>query len=416
MGTTKAITAALALALTTLLAAPQAATADPAGRAEARRAEAPAARRPDFTPDARHFERYAQRIVDEARIPGLALAIVQDGRIITARGFGVADTRTGEAVTADTVFRLASLSKAFAGTLTAMLVREGAIGWDTRLAEQIPTFSLLDAEAAGQLTVRDVLAQRVGLNYNTFDRDLEAEQPYEVLAQRLAEAPLACAPGQCYTYQNIAFSLIGDLTFAATGDFYTHQVERRIFHPLGMLTATYGRDGLESSERWARPHISSGGRWIPVRPKETYYRVPPAAGVNASITDVALWLVAQMGDRPDVLPQELLDDVQAPQISTPGELRGSGWRRDRLRSASYASGWRVYDYAGERLVFHGGAVQGYRAVAGFLPEQGIGVAILWNSESAVPTGLMPSILDRALGLPERDWVQLDRIRRPGRRR
>ena len=183
-----------------------------------------------------------------------------------------------------------------------------------------------------------------------------------------------------------------------------------------LLTATYGRDGLESSERWARPHISSGGRWIPVRPKETYYRVPPAAGVNASITDVALWLVAQMGDRPDVLPQELLDDVQAPQINTPGELRGSGWRRDRLRSASYASGWRVYDYAGERLVFHGGAVQGYRAVAGFLPEQGIGVAILWNSESAVPTGLMPSILDRALGLPERDWVQLDRLRRPGRRR
>jgi len=98
--------------------------------------------------------------------------------------------------------------------------------------------------------------------------------------------------------------------------------------------------------------------------------------------------------------------------------KSSGWRRDRLRSAYYGLGWRIYDYAGHTLVFHGGAVQGYRALAAFLPEKDIGVVILWNSESAMPTGLLPTTLDKALGLPTRDWLgpMQAPVRRGARRR
>jgi beta-lactamase class C len=392
------------LALAVLLGFAGPALADPAPAAGKARAA-------DFTSQAREMERIAEGVVTQSRIPGLAMAIVQDGQVISIRGFGVVDSRNRLPVGKDTVFRVASLSKAFAGTLSAMLVSEGAMSWDSPISNQLPAFALRDIEGAQRLTLREVLSHRVGVGYNTFDRDLEANEPYPLLAERLADAPMTCRPGDCYAYQNIAFSLVGDLVFAATGDFYAHQVEKRLFHPLGMYSATFGRDGLEASASWARPHIRSGGKWLPVRPKETYYRVPPAAGVNASIHDMAQWLIAQMGHRPDVLPPELLLEIQTPQVATPGERRGSGWRGERLRAAHYGLGWRIYDYAGHTLIFHAGAVQGFRAMAGFLPEKDIGIVVLWNSESNMPWGLLPTALDRALGLPERAWLAPEPARR-----
>ena len=127
-------------------------------------------------------------------------------------------------------------------TLTGILVEEQALGWDTPVSKQLPAFKLRDFAASQRLTVSDILSHQVGLAYNTYDRDLEANQPYPLLAEKLSEAPLTCSPGECYAYQNIAFSLVGDLVFASTGDFYAHQVEKRIFHPLGMYGATFGRD------------------------------------------------------------------------------------------------------------------------------------------------------------------------------
>lgn len=385
------------------------------GLALATTAAGAAAPKGDFTAQAREIERLAEGVVSQSRIPGMAMAIVQDGRIISVRGYGVVDSRNPQPVGPDTVFRVASLSKAFAGTLSAMLVSEGAMSWDSPIANQLPTFSLQDMQGAQRLSVRDILSHRVGLGYNTFDRDLEANQPYPLLAERLSDAPLTCSPGDCYAYQNIAFSLVGDLVFAVTGDFYAAQVEKRLFHPLGMYGATFGRDGLEASPSWARPHVRSGGKWLPVRPKETYYRIPPAAGINASARDMAQWLIAQMGHRPDVLPPELLNEVMTPQVETPGEIRGRGWRSERLNRAYYGLGWRIYDYAGHTLVFHGGAVQGYRALSAFLPDRGIGVVILWNSESAMPSGLLPTTIDRALGLPARQWLTPEPVT-PARRR
>jgi beta-lactamase class C len=371
------------------------------------RAKASANVRPqhaDLTRAAREVEQLAAFVVDKKKLPGLALVIVQDGRVLTLRGYGVTEAGGSEAITPDTVFRLASLSKSFAATLTSLLVQEEAMGWDTPIVNQLPAFKLRDYARAQQVTPRDVLAQKVGLARNTFDRDLEANEPYPLLAERLGDAPMTCSTGDCYGYQNVAFSLIGDLVFAATGDFYAHQVETRIFHPLGMDTATYGREGLEGSASWARPHVRRGTGWVAVRPKETYYHVPPAAGVNASASDMSKWLIAQMGNRPDVLPPDVLNPIHTPQVSTPGETRGSRWRRERVRAAYYAMGWRVFDYAGHTLLFHGGAVQGYRGLIGILPDRGIGMVVLWNAESAAPSGLLPSLLDRALGLPHEDWV------------
>ena len=357
--------------------------------------------------DVQQFEGMAQQLVANQRVPGLAMAIVHNGRILSARGYGITDVRAAEPVDAHTVFRLASLSKGVAATMAGVLVNDGTLRWDSKLVDYMPGFQLVDPYAAQQITVADLLSHRVGLTHNTYDRDLENYTDYRTLTQKLAYAPMSCQPGTCYGYQNIAFSLIGDVVFAATGDFYSPEVQRRLFKPLGMNDASLGLEGITASARWARPHVRARGGWTSVTPKPTYYQLPPAAGVNASASDMAQWLLAQTGHRPDVLPAPLLATLHQPLVDTPGETRGSAWRRSRVSSAGYALGWRVYDYAGHQLVFHGGAVQGYRGLVALLPERDLGIAVLWNSESALPSGLLPTILDRAIGLPPERWLDVD---------
>lgn len=356
--------------------------------------------------DVSRYEAMAQAMVTDQRIPGMAMAIVENGRIVSARGYGVTDVQAAEPVDSHTVFRLASLSKAFAGTVTGMLVSEGALRWDSHIDQFMPELQLSMPGAAQQLTVAEVLSHRVGLTHNAFDRAIEDNADYRSLVQRLAYAPMACAPGQCYAYQNVAFSLIGDVVFAATGHFFSETVTSRIFKPLGMDDASYGLDGIENSQSWAKPHVRAAGGWVSLIPKPTYYRVAPAAGVNASISDMAQWLVAQTGHRPDLLPDSLLATLHAPVIDTPDQMRSS-WRRARVSAAGYGIGWRAYDYAGHRVVYHAGAVQGYRGMIALVPERDLGVVILWNANSNLPSGLMPTILDGALGLTTGDWLDVD---------
>lgn len=352
------------------------------------------------------IESWAEQLTYGNRVPGMAMAIVHNGRVLSARGYGITDINNPQPVDAHTVFRLASLSKAFAGTMAGLLVNDGTLRWDSKVTDYVPGFRLATPEATNTLTVADVLSHRVGLSYNAYDRDVEANADYYSLTRKLANAPLRCTPGDCYAYQNVAFSLIGDVVFAASGSFYEQAVEKRILKPLGMNDASLGLAGIQASSRWARPHVRSRNGWVSLMPKPTYYRVAPAAGVNASASDMAQWLLAQTGHRPDVLPAPLLATLHAPLVSTPGEMR-SGWRHQRLDSAGYALGWRVFDYSGHPVVFHAGAVQGYRGLLAMLPERDFGVAIMWNGESSLPSGMIPSILDRALGLPAQRWLDVD---------
>nr|WP_229792557.1 serine hydrolase domain-containing protein [Lysobacter bugurensis] len=357
--------------------------------------------------DVARFESMAQQLVADQTVPGLALAIVHNGRVLSARGYGITDVRAAEPVDAHTVFRLASLSKGFAGTMAGLLVHDGALRWDSRVSQYLPDFTLRDPAAAQQLTVADVLSHRVGLSRNAYDRDLESYVDYRTLTRKLANAPLQCQPGTCYSYQNVAFSLIGDIVFGATGTFYADAVQRRLLKPLGMNDASLGLAGIQSSARWAKPHVRGRGGWVSTTPKPTYYEVAPAAGVNASASDMAQWLLAQTGHRPDVLPAPLLATLHRPLVDTPSETHASAWRRARLSSAGYGLGWRVYDYAGHEVVFHGGAVQGYRGVIAMIPGRNLGIAMMWNGESSLPSGMLPTMLDRALGLPDQRWMKFE---------
>lgn len=362
------------------------------------------------------YRRWLDALAERHEVAGLATAIVQGDEVVFERTLGHADVTTGTPVTPHTAFRLASLSKAFAATVTGMLVDDGRLSWNTKLVDVLPYFRLKDAADAAHATVADVLGQRLGLPRNTYDTMLEDHVPYEDLVRKLDEVDLSCAVGTCYGYQNVAFSMIRDVLYGRTLQFFHELVEKRIFHPLGLADASYGRAGLESSRSWARPHRQAGSRWVPFEPNDTYYGVAPAAGVNASIRDMEKWLIAQMGGRPDVLPPGLLDVLHAPGIATPGELHASAWRRRRVTAAHYALGWRIYTYGGETLVFHAGAVAGYRTLIAFFPKYRVGMVTLVNSTGPMSGLLMPMVLDDLLGLPHVDWagVEASRPSRPTR--
>ncbi|MFC5582565.1 serine hydrolase domain-containing protein [Rhodanobacter terrae] len=353
------------------------------------------------------YQRWLNRIAERHAVAGLATALVVDDKVVFEGTVGYADAVTKQPVTPHTVFRLASLSKAFATAMTGLLVDDGKLSWDTKLVDVLPYFKLKDMQAASEATVADILGQRLGLPRNTYDNMLEDDISYEELVRKLDEVNLICGVGQCYGYQNVAFGMIGDVVLARTGDFFYRQVDKRIFYPLGMTTASYGRAALESNKSWARPHRASSHGWLPFEPNETYYRVAPAAGVNASLRDMEKWLIAQMGGRQDVLPTSLLDVLHAPGVTTPSELNATPWRRARLTSAYYALGWRVYEYGGETLIFHAGAVAGYRTMIGFFPKYHVGVVTLWNSTGPIPSGLMPMVFDDLLNLPHVDWAQIE---------
>ena len=354
------------------------------------------------------YQRWLDLVARHGAVAGLATAVVQDGTVVFERTLGYADANTKQPVTPHTVFRLASLSKAFATAVTGLLVEDGRLHWDTRLVDVLPYFKLKDTADAEHATVADILGQRLGLPRNTYDNLLEDEVPYEELVRKLDEVDMSCGVGKCYGYQNVAFSMIQDVLFARTGQFFYQLVDKRLIYPLDLSDTSYGLAGLESSKSWARPHRPARQhRWIPFEPNDTYYRTAPAAGVNASIRDMEKWLIAQMGGRPDVLSHKLLEVLHAPGISTPGELHATAWRQRRLTAAHYALGWRVFEYGGQTLLFHAGAVAGYRTEIAFFPKYRVGVVMLCNSTGPTAGRLIPMVLDALLGLPHVDWAGIE---------
>lgn len=346
---------------------------------------------------------------------GLAVAVVRHGEIALLKTYGVREAGGAAPVTPGTVFRIGSLSKGFASTLAGLAVEEGEISLTSPVAPYAPGFALRGG-AEKSLTVGDILSHRVGLPPNAYDNLLEAGARLADILPKFRGVKPICAVGTCYAYQNIAYDLIGGVLSSVYGEPYADIVRERIFIPLGMRAASIGAAGLKASGEWARPHVReriegeegrvSFGPWRAVEVEEAYYRTPAAGGINASIADMALWLKAQMGAAPAVLPESVLDRIHAPLVDTPAELRRWPGLAGRLDDAKYALGWRVYDYAGATLVNHSGTVEGYGAQIAFLPAEDVGIVILSNTRAERVWRILPAFLDIELGLPEKDWLAL----------
>ncbi len=366
------------------------------------------------TPSARRDINYAalderlKRLVAKPAMVGMAVGIVENGRITFLEGYGETLAESGEPVTPQTVFRWASVSKGVAATMVAKLAEQGKVNLHGPVVQYAASLKL-PGGAEHRATVADLLSHRLGLYRNAYDNKLEEGHQTRALRQTLAQLNLICPPGTCWSYQNVAYDGSSEIVEKLTSKNYGEALREHLFNPIGMASATVTREGLVSARSWARPH--SAGR-KPLEVNETYYRVPAAGGVNSNIKDLALWMLAQMGAMPDVLSPHVLNTIHAPLVKTPGENRRMRKFLERVRDPHYGYGWRSYNYAGHRVIGHHGGVSGYRALIMFDPAKKSGVVALWNSNTSQPSGLEFEVMDMLYRLPFRDWMELDKRPEP----
>jgi beta-lactamase class C len=358
--------------------------------------------------DYRLLDSRLRELMNKPAMVGLAVGVVENGRITFLQGYGETLHGSGDPVTPETVFRWASVSKGLAATMVAKLAEQGKINLNAPVANYAPDLKL-PAGNEYRATVGDLLSHRLGLYRNAYDNKLEEGQDPSMLRSSLSQLNATCAPGTCWSYQNIAYDASSEMVSRIMHMPYEQAVKRTLFNPIGMNQASVSMAGLESNASWARPH-SAGKKPLPM--VDTYYKVPGAGGINSNIKDMSLWMLAQMGEMPDVLDAKVLDTIHAPYVLTPTERGRMRKFLERLGPAWYGYGWRSYIYAGHRIVGHRGGINGYRSLILFDPEKKSGVVALWNSNTNAPGALEFEVMDRIYHLPFRDWLELNGKARP----
>lgn len=327
------------------------------------------------------FDAYAEEVQRKAQqynVPGYAMVFYQQGQRPIISVYGKTHQQ-GKSITPETVFRLASVSKTFTGVLMAKLVRQHQLDWSTpvvSMSETLRSSNTLNSN----LSLGHIIGQSSGFIPNAYDNLIEANYSLKRVLGELAGLEPLCEPGECYTYQNALFGVIEEY-FLSSNSSYHRALQEQLLVPLGMHTASSGKGGLLASTEWARPHIAiARDRWRKDDVKSNYYRFSPAAGVNASIKDMTLWLQAMLLEFPLVVPPDIVSTVTTPRVRTTKEIYRRGWRSE-LKNAHYGLGWRIYDFDGETINYHGGWVKGFRADVSFSSKYKAGYVMLINAET-----------------------------------
>ncbi|HRK52560.1 MAG TPA: serine hydrolase domain-containing protein [Cyclobacteriaceae bacterium] len=338
------------------------------------------------------YEDYINGSLKLTGVPGAAIAIVHDSTIIYLKGFGVRNINTQEPVDAHTVFRLASVSKPVTSVLIGTMMEDGILNWDDPIVKYLPNFELDSATFTNQLTIRHVLSHTTGLPYHTYTNLIEEGTPHDELIAELKNVKLIGEPGKIYSYQNVAYSLLGDVVQSATGHSFETEIKARLFGPLHMANASVNYEELLNNSNYAQPHLLRGRHWktIPVSP--TYYNTAPAGGINASITDMAKLMVALMGNKEDVVTQKTIDQLFNQEVRATAKNRNFN-RWSRIKRSYYGLGWRVLTFKNDTLAYHGGYVNGYRSEIAVHPTKKIAICVLANGPSGFSDHAIPAFFN-----------------------
>ncbi len=338
------------------------------------------------------FDRFLRENLDSMETVGAAATVFHENEIAYTLTYGVRRAGTRDSVDPHTVFRLASVSKGFAGVLACQLDSKGMMQLDDKVIEYLPEFRLKDSLNTCDLSIRYLLSHTSGLVPHAFDNLAEAGQTLGEIIPRLEEVDISAPPGRLYGYQNVLFSMVDTISVLACHKSYPELLQEHIFGPLAMEEASTGYRGLVWNPNVAFPHVRRKGDFLPLPLHTGYYNLLPAAGINASISDMGKWLEALLGHRPDDIPPSVLRQIYTPEIKTP--LKRAYTRHwDSIDERFYSLGWRIFDYKGHRILYHGGYVQGYRAEIAFCPELDTGLAFLQNSPNGVASRVVPTFFN-----------------------
>jgi CubicO group peptidase (beta-lactamase class C family) len=338
------------------------------------------------------------KALETFNIPGAAVGIVVDGKIILNKGYGVREQEKGLPVTDETLFAIGSCTKAFTTFLLGQLVDEGLMAWDDPVIKYIPEFRLQDTHATHHVTVRDLVTHRSGLPRHDllwFNSPCSRSE----LMTRLQHLELSKDLREKYQYNNLMYMTAGIVIERVTGMPWEESVKQRIFAPLGMERSNCSIEEMQKSDNFSFPYTEKNGQTLKV-PFRNLGNVAPAGGINASMSDMTKWLQAQLLGCP-VVKKETLREMQTIQIAD------GAFPTESSYNLGYGLGWMIGVHKGHYSVRHGGGIDGFISDVVMLPQKGIGVAVLSNSSSAggfFVISVVNTIIDQLLGDENTDWL------------
>ncbi len=327
--------------------------------------------------------------LNERRIPGASVVMVKDGRIIFEQGFGVRENGKPYKVDEHTVFRLASVSKGFASVLAGLMVEEGLLSWSEPVTDYFTDFKLNDPEQTDRVQVKHILSHTSGLPRHAYTNLVEDGLSLERIINRLEGVPLIAREGEMLAYQNAAYSVIEKVLEAQGDTTFNALLDTKLFQQLEMFNASSTHDDISESDNKAMPHVYHSrkrGR-VPIPISEKYYNAVSSGGINASASDMGKWMLLLTGEYPEIISEKTLNEIFEPLTTMNNKRFSRYW--DGVNKSNYAMGWRVLDNDGQRIVYHGGYVNGYRSEIALAPDDNLGICILTNANSSYPLEVIP---------------------------
>ncbi|MFK7814005.1 MAG: serine hydrolase domain-containing protein [Maribacter sp.] len=339
---------------------------------------------------------YFEKAIQAGDIVGAGVSIVKGDSIVTSEGFGKRSVNSKALVNGETVFRLGSLSKGFAGVLAADLKAQGKIDWQDKITDYIPEFQFGDKNNTADVKLMHILSHTSGTPYHSFTNLVEAGLPVSTIAKRFDEVKPHDKPGEQYSYQNAMFSLCQEVVKKVTGNEVTTVLKNRFFKPLKMTTVSMDYDAIINNDNVAMPHSKGRKGWRTLPLKNRYYNAVVAGGIDASSLDMAKWMRFLLGHNPEVLKMEAIEEVFKPFI----ELKDNNKYYQRwpghVKSA-YGFGWRIHEFqdvnTNENSIIwhHGGSVNSYRNEIAIYPKSDLGICVLLNGNSKLARTVIPDL-------------------------
>jgi CubicO group peptidase (beta-lactamase class C family) len=355
----------------------------------------------------KEIDAYAAKAGQEWKVPGFAVAIVKDDKVVFVKGYGVRELGKPEPVDKDTLFAVASNTKAFTSAALATLVDEGKLRWDDPVTKYLPGFQLYDPYVTREMTVRDLLSHRSGLA--TFGGDLlwyETTYPRAEIIRRIRYLKPVYGFRSRYGYQNIMFLTAGEIVPAVTGKSWDDYVRERFFAPLGMTRSNTTLAQLKAAENVAAPHNEVEGKVRVVH----YSNVDAAGGaaaINSTAAEMAEWVRLQLGrgtyQGKKIFSADRSREMWTPHTIVSGVSEAAEKFNPSVHFNLYGLGWGLSDYRGHKVVTHSGGLDGMTSRVALLPEENLGVVILTNSETPLQAFLWYKVFDVFTGAPARDW-------------
>jgi len=339
-------------------------------------------------------------------VPGMAVAIIKNDSLVLSQGFGIRDIDSKEKVTDETLFAIASNTKAFTAAGLGILVDEGKLSWDDKVTKHLPWFRMYDPYVTHEMTVRDLLCHRSGLK--TFSGDLlwfGSEYSRREIVERARHLEPAYGFREQFGYSNIMYLAAGLIIEEISGRSWDEFMYWRIFKPLEMgrtITTTYD---LEHFEDVATPHNQTDSGTIAID-YLNWDNIAPAGGIISCVKDVKNWLTLQLNHGVFEGDTIFSHDVQKEMWAQHTPLNVSDYSRKMFPSThfkSYGLGWSVSDYGGKKIVTHNGGYDGMISQTVLIPEENSAFVILTNSLSGIYQPMMYTTLDFLLGRESKDW-------------